>query len=1187
MSSEESYLAVLKASYDYDPQPDAEDEIALKEDQLLLLIERTDDDWWKVKVKTGDEEEGPTGLVPAAYVEPATHSAVVKALYDYEAAQPGELTVKEDDELLVFEKDEDWWLVSLGEGGKAGYVPGNYCGDGSEDDGAAPSTSTGLLASQIVIPDSPPRPAYVDPADRVASNKAQADDIKTWSISEVDKKGKKKKGTLGVGNGAIFFASESDKTPVQKWQTADVSHFKVEKSKHVHIDISGTDAISLHFHAGTKDVAEEIITKLESSRALSKASSSPPPAALQQPQEPIERPRSSAKSVHFDQSEPEIIPPPEQDDGDDDEPEPEPEPHHVQHDEPIDTSDGDPAMVLYDFTADGEDELSVKEGEALLVLERDSDEWWKVRNSDGLEGVVPASYVELLPGANGAPHGDEDDEEDDTAALASEAAAAAAASAEAERAEAERKAAATAEKERKKQEAEHRAKMAAAAAEADRRRREQERERQKEKEKERAARASVEDERVKKEEHSKRKSNGDSSSSRGSVDKRGPPTGDVRTWHDRTGQFRVDAAFLGFANGKLRLHKVNGVVIEVPAEKMSAEDLKYVEAWSARSTAVKSDDDDEPLEHRRKSLQPKAKETNRPSPPKKGPTVDWFDFFLSAGCDVDDCTRYASSFERDKIDESILPDITDSTMRSLGLREGDIIRVQKAIAQRNPVKQDLSHDKAKQDQMRRDEEIARQLQAEEHGAKRGQAPNLFAGGPNGALKNSVRRGRPQPSKSLPPSAVDLGAISTAGSQIQRGSTPLISSPGSTPPSATSPPPVQAPSRSSSAVPAATSGFDDDAWTNRPSSTKPLAPSSHTVAPRAPSAPPAPPPAAPTPPIAQPALVPAAAPVPAQIAHAASSPPATTLPPAQSTGNSLAKTTEADVFDQLARLSQLRVTAPAPPVPSPSAVSPPPRGFSQGMGMGSSPAPMAQHLQAQATGMFQPQQQQQQIGPRGPYAPIPANQGLLQPLVPTSTGFNNFVPTRPQSTPTTFQSQPFQQQPSFLSAQPTGFGGPQPTQPLLSQPTGFSGPTQQFMPQQPTGFVSAPMLPQATGIPNGGFGGYGGGMNNVPPMPPLPTGSSFGSIQSNPTGFNPGFGQSPFNNPIPSPPQPQSPQNNTNPANIFAAMKSGTFASDNSNAPQASDKYDALRPNPMPLTAQSTGWGYQGMNGMPGGYGYQR
>jgi hypothetical protein len=39
----------------------------------------------------------------------------------------------------------------------------------------------------------------------------KADDIQTWSVSEIDKKGKKKKGTLGVGSGAVFFTSESDK----------------------------------------------------------------------------------------------------------------------------------------------------------------------------------------------------------------------------------------------------------------------------------------------------------------------------------------------------------------------------------------------------------------------------------------------------------------------------------------------------------------------------------------------------------------------------------------------------------------------------------------------------------------------------------------------------------------------------------------------------------------------------------------------------------------------------------------------------------------------------------------------------------------------------------------------------------------------------------------------------------------
>ena len=80
------------------------------------------------------------------------------------------------------------------------------------------SSAVPSATPQIVVPDSPPRPArpvstYIDPAELVRStaSKVKADAIKTWAISEVDKKGKKKKGTLGVGNGAIFFASEADK----------------------------------------------------------------------------------------------------------------------------------------------------------------------------------------------------------------------------------------------------------------------------------------------------------------------------------------------------------------------------------------------------------------------------------------------------------------------------------------------------------------------------------------------------------------------------------------------------------------------------------------------------------------------------------------------------------------------------------------------------------------------------------------------------------------------------------------------------------------------------------------------------------------------------------------------------------------------------------------------------------------
>lgn len=46
MASEpEEYLAVLKAAYDYEPQEDAEEELAIKENQLLFLLERTDEEY--------------------------------------------------------------------------------------------------------------------------------------------------------------------------------------------------------------------------------------------------------------------------------------------------------------------------------------------------------------------------------------------------------------------------------------------------------------------------------------------------------------------------------------------------------------------------------------------------------------------------------------------------------------------------------------------------------------------------------------------------------------------------------------------------------------------------------------------------------------------------------------------------------------------------------------------------------------------------------------------------------------------------------------------------------------------------------------------------------------------------------------------------------------------------------------
>lgn len=1136
----DEYLAVLKASYSYDPQ--SNDEIAIKEDQLLLLKERVDEDWWKVKIKIdAQEEDSPEGLVPAAYVEPAVHTSTVRAIYDYEPSAPGELAIQESEILLVFDTEQDWLLVqSQKEGGKAGFVPGNYV-EAYNDESSPP-------APQIIVPPSATRPVstYVDPADRVASTKVTADGIQTWSVSEIDKKGKKKKGTLGVGNGAVFFASEADKTPVQKWQTADVENINSEKSKHISIDVRGANPVNLHFHAGSKDNVDAIMAKLKSSKALSGLSDASRPSSSDILPSPSAENHSSAKaikkpSVHFSHESPDIIPRRGEEDYEEEE---------LAEDQDIALSNT-PATngkrelgtALYDFTADGDDELSITEGEQLIILERHGDEWWKCRNSQGMEGVVPGSYIEVLASSetSKAPSVSDEEGEEEERLTQERLAQESRLRVEAQRREREQ-AAERAEKAQKKLEAQQRANEAA-AAEADRKKRQE---------------ATAQRSPLPPSEISGRKSveNGAvSSSSRTSSENNRPPPDRTRIWHDRSGQFRVEAAFLGFVNGKLRLHKVNGVIVEVPSEKMSIEDMQYVEKLTSKRSRPPSkqvSDDDMPLGLSRESAASKTN-ASRAASPKKASKIDWFDFFLSAGCDLDDCTRYAASFERDKIDETILPDITDATMRSLGLREGDIIRVTKAIEKRRPTDNLKKPNVYTDDQVGRDEELAKQLQAQDSGGSaRSPAPNLFSG-PGGILKNP-RRGRPQPSKSLPPSNVDLKAISTVSDQISRTASPGMSSPGSAHPSLT---PVQPPARSSSAVPVA-SGFDDDAWTNRPSSTNPLVGTPPLTTPRAPSAPPA---TAPTAPQVTSSTAPAVQPSPAPVPSAT---------PPRSSPASLTKTTESDIFNQLSRLSELRNqnTLSQPPAPPISHSAPPP----SNQNISVPPAPLAQFTQTRQAIAPSQMLSQSYNGPRGPFAPVPANQGLLQPLIPTQTGFNNFISTRPAFISSFSGPQP---QSSFLAPQPTGILN---TQPLISQPQ------PSFLASQPTGLFNTQLntqslISQPTGIPSGNFN-------------PVPYQNPFNPVQTQFTGFNPNVNQSlslsnaalsvlprvPPLPPVSNPPLQLAP--NTSPANVFAQMKSGTFAADdNDSRAQPAEKY-----RPSPLATQATGWGqpFQG-----GNMGYQR
>jgi hypothetical protein len=165
---------------------------------------------------------------------------------------------------------------------------------------------------------------------------------------------------------------------------------EVDKSKHVLIEVGGAAAANLHFHTGSKDTAEEILAKLESSRSLARTSieattpSEPAPSPTQRTLPPPLRTDGahspSKKGVHFSEASPAIIPP-----------RPASPPDEAQQE----AIEGLQAVALYDFQAQGDDELTVAEGDTLWIIEQDGDEWWKCRNAEGNEGVVPASYVEV------------------------------------------------------------------------------------------------------------------------------------------------------------------------------------------------------------------------------------------------------------------------------------------------------------------------------------------------------------------------------------------------------------------------------------------------------------------------------------------------------------------------------------------------------------------------------------------------------------------------------------------------------------------------------------------------------------------------------------------------------------------------------------------------------------------------
>lgn len=375
-------------------------------------------------------------------------------------------------------------------------------------------------------------------------------DVNTWQVQEIDGK-KKLKATLTVfDTGIKFTPSSASSSYSNEWSILDLYYYNSEK-KHIFLEFNNPK-VSLELHAGSKDMAEEIVSVIGTVAGANKANG-------------LREVITAASSVG----------------------------HKV-------------GKVLYDFEAQGDDEVSVKEGETIFIInDKESSEWWMIKTASGKQGVIPSTYVEVEQDYNLSKNSSST-------------------------------------------------------------------------------------------KSSKRRSSTNkmdpSDKYRGHIrdtSKSVPDSHKVRTWTDRTKTFKVEAQLLGCVDGKIHLHKTNGVKIAVAASKMSLEDIEYVERVTGKSLESEKDSKTSSRSHRKGAssssrMPTQVSSSQQAPPPQQAPLrdpndYDWFAFFLECGIDTTNCQKYAINFNRDQMDESVLEQINSQVLRTLGLKEGDILRVIKKL----------------------------------------------------------------------------------------------------------------------------------------------------------------------------------------------------------------------------------------------------------------------------------------------------------------------------------------------------------------------------------------------------------------------------------------------------------------------------------------------------------------------------
>lgn len=65
--------------------------------------------------------------------------------------------------------------------------------------------------------------------------------------------------------------------------------------------------------------------------------------------------------------------------------------------------------------------------------------------------------------------------------------------------------------------------------------------------------------------------------------------GDLRSWTDNTGQYKVEAQLVGVKDGLVQLERVSGSVITIPLERLSETDQQFVRSAIKPGSIVQAD----------------------------------------------------------------------------------------------------------------------------------------------------------------------------------------------------------------------------------------------------------------------------------------------------------------------------------------------------------------------------------------------------------------------------------------------------------------------------------------------------------------------------------------------------------------------------------------------------------------------